>query len=240
MEWLLVVLLSAFAIIYIISMINRFTAFDCPVRVQYVYPDQMNNGDLLCISYDNMSTDFISSFTNSVWVHVGMVWVDPDTNLRYVLEGAIYSGKHYKHFFAIPVETWMNINRKNIIAWRRYSGPELDSTQMMHEFFPFIKFSKLEGFNLHWNRFLINKKYREPDRLAYYTCFEAIVIIGQQLGIFSKEKYYTSYFPNHLVNGGIELCKGVSYSDKIEVRMTDYYRNLLLLDMEEFGAFWGK
>jgi hypothetical protein len=238
MEEVAAILLFTLLILYLISMVNRFTAFDSPMDVAYVYPDEMNNGDLLCVSYNNVATDFVGSFTNSVWVHVGMVWVDPDTNIRYVLEGGMYPGKHYKNFFIIPVDTWMNINKKSLLAIRRYSGPEIDSTQMLHEFLPFVYFSKLEGFNLMWNRFLVNKPYQKPKQLARYTCFESIIIVGQEVGIFSKDKYYTSYFPNDIVNGKIKLCEGVSYTDKIQLCMPDACKNMLYMDMAKYPKFW--
>jgi hypothetical protein len=66
----------------------------------------------------------------------------------YWTEGAIYSGRHYKHFFAIPVETRMFINKSSVMAWKQYSGPKIDSVHIINIFFPYIKFSKLEGLNI--------------------------------------------------------------------------------------------
>jgi len=221
-------------------MIKRFTAFDSPSQIKYIYPDEMNTGDLVCVSYNNFATEFVGTFTNSVWVHLGMIWVDPFTNIRYVLEGAMYGGKHYKNFFAIPIETWMMINRNNLMAWKKYSGPEIDPIHMINAFAPFIKLSKLEGLNVSWGRFLLNRKFSDHKHLRKYTCFEAIVILGQEIGIFDKEKLYSSYFPSDLVNGKIKLCENVSYTEKIQIRMTDYYRKFLFLDTIQFPEFWKK
>lgn len=236
----LLIMLIILLIFYVISMINRFTAFDTPKKVKYIYPHEMDTGDLLCVSYNNFSTEFIGTFTNSVWVHVGIVWVDTETNNRYVLEGAIYGGKHYKHFFAIPVDLWMHINRKNIMAWKKYHGPKIDSQQMIEQFSPFIKFSKLEGLNLDWYRFLLNRDYVEHKQKQKYTCFEAIIILGQEIGIFKKDKHYASHFPSSVVNDNISLCDGVSYDDKIQIKMTEYYRKLMFLDMIDYPDFWKK
>lgn len=236
----LVIFLSILLILYIISMVNRFTAFDSPSKVTYVYPDQMNTGDLLCVSYNNFATEFVGTFTNSVWVHLGMVWVDPDTNVRYVLEGAMYSNKRYKNFFKIPVETWLTINKSSLMAWKKYSGPEIDAKHMIDVFSQFINSSKLEGLNVSWYRFLLDRDFKEQGVLNKYTCFETIILLGQEIGIFRKEKMYTSHFPSDVVNDKIKLCENVSYSKTIQIQLSEYYRNFLFLDTLQFPEFWKK
>lgn len=215
-------------------MINRFTAFDSPNSVRYIYPDELNTGDLLCVSYNNLAGEFVGSFTNSIWVHTGMVWVDPNTNLRYVLEGAIYGGSVYKNFFKIPFETWVRINKRNIMSWKKYNGPEIDPVMMINEFQRFNKI-KLEGFNPTWLRFLINRNYNTPNLGNKLTCFEAIVILGQEMCIFKKDKLYSSYFPCDIVNNNIKTEDGIFYSENIQIKVSDMYAKILYSDMARFG-----
>lgn len=220
-------------------MINRFTAYDSPDEVKYIYPHEMNTGDLVCVSYSNFASAFVGTFTNSIWVHVGIIWVDPNTNVRYVLEGAIYNGI-YKNFFKIQLDIWMFINKKNLMCWNKYNGPTIDAEHMMNQFEQFIKYSKLEGLNMNWYRFLLVQDYTEHVHKSKYTCFEAIVILGQEIGIFDKSRKYCSYFPSDLANNRIKLCPGVSYNKKIQIRMTDCQRKMLFDDMVQFSEFWQK
>lgn len=232
---IIICLVVIILLFYVISMINRFTAFDSPSEVKYIYPQELNNGDLLCVSYNNIASAFVGTFTNSIWIHVGMVWVDPNTQIRYVLEGAMYGNSQYKNFFKIPVDRWMHINRKNIMSHKKYFGPEIDSVLMMREFEQFINFSKLEGLNPTWLRFQFNFEYSKPITKSKYTCFEVIIILGQELKIFKKDKIYSSYYPCDLVNDGIKFEDGVSYSKNVQIRMTDFYSKILHADLVQFS-----
>ena len=51
-----------------------------------------------------------------------------------------------------------------------------------------------------------------------YACFEIIVLLGQQVGIFSKNRHYSSYLPGDMGNDNIELAEGVNYSKTVEVK----------------------
>ena len=211
-EQFLVFLIFLLIIIYLVSMINRFSANDLPRKITYIDPYDLKNGDLVCISYNNLAGVFVGSFTHSVWVHTGIIWVDPVTNIRYVLEGAIYRQEEYKNYFKIPFLDWMNINRNNLKVIKYYSGPEIDSNLMMEKFEMFMGKSKLDGFNPFWIRFLYDKPYEGIHCNKKYACFEVIIILCQELGIYKKTKCYTSYFPCDVVMDNVKYCDGVSYS----------------------------
>lgn len=221
-------------VLYLISMINRFSAPDLPETIMYAEPHKMNNGDLLCVSYNNAAGAFVGSFTHSVWVHTGIIWVDPITNVRYVLEGAMYGSSEYQHFFKIPVATWLYINKANVMGYKKYHGPELDSYVMMECFKPFEKHTKLEGLNVGWLRFLVNRKYKDPRVKSRYTCFEVTVIMGQLLGIFSKEKHFSSYFPRDVVDGYISCCDEIYYEPTIQIALSACDKSLFFADMLNF------
>lgn len=225
-------------VLYVISMINRFGAKDIPQTAKYIDANDMNTGDILCVAYNNLAGAFVGSFTNSVWVHTGMVWVEPETEIRYVLEGAIYRQTEYKHFFKIPVNTWLNINRGSLMGYKKYFGPEIDAKKMIETFVPFERSSELEGFNPFWIRFLMTLPYYEKIHSKKYTCFECTVILGQENGIFKKNRYYSSYFPTDIINNKIDFCKGVSYSPVEEVVLNPIETSLLLNDVVRFPSFW--
>lgn len=220
-------------------MIIRFTLCDFPYKVRYLEPYELKTGDILCISYNNPAGVFVGSLTASAWVHTAMVWVDPETNIRYVLEGAICRQEAYKHFYKIPVLTWMNMNRESLIAYKAYNGPEIDAEKMMKTFEPFMKDVKLEGFKYTWFRFLFNDPYEETrsyDRK--YTCFEVTIILGQECGIFKKNKKFSSYFPKHVVNDLVETEEGRFYSKTIECKLNPLECNIHLFDRKRFKDYW--
>lgn len=233
-------LLWLILLLYLISMIVRFSAPDLPYEAKYIEPHEMNNGDIVCVSYNNLAGAFVGSFTHSVWVHTGMIWVDPETEIRYVLEGAIYGQKEYQGFFKIPIVTWMNINRSNLMGYKKYHGPALDPDLMIKTFEPFIADSKLEGLNYSWIRFLYSSDYKPHKHKSIYTCFESTIILGQEIGTFARKKRYSSYFPKDLVNGTIHYNEGVYYSDTVQIHMNPCEKSLLFRDMGLFSSFWKK
>ena len=101
-----IIVLSLFAIILciliLIAIVNQNSCIDYPEECKYIEQSEVNNGDIVLVSYPNMSGGLISSFSKSIWSHPGIIWVDPVSNIRYVLEGAIYRHEKYKHFFKIP------------------------------------------------------------------------------------------------------------------------------------------
>lgn len=228
-----------FFIVYVITMILRFSLCDFPKKVRYIEPYEMKTGDILCISYNNIAGALVGSMTYSAWVHTGMVWVDPITNIRYVLEGAICKQKQYKNFYKIPVSSWLNLNKNSLIGYKSYNGPPVDPYKMIETFNSFTKDVKLEGFSYTWFRFLFKDRYEKvSDYGRKYTCFELTIILGQECGIFKKDRKYSSFFPSHVVNNGIETEKGCYYSDVIQCHQNPMEMKLLSIDRQRFPEFW--
>lgn len=225
-------------ILYMIGFIHRSTADDYPETACYADPGEFNNGDLVFVSYNSIAGAIVTSFSSSIWSHTGTIWVDPVTNVRFVLEGAIYKHKKYHHFFKIPLDTWLFFNKRFLIGWKRYIGPQIDSTFLWSKFEWLHKNCKLEAFNVFWSRFLINKDHYEYSRLSKYTCLEATVILGQEAGIYKKDKIYCSYFPGNLVNDEIKFASGVSYTKPIKITIDP--ARLLIMKEDMRTKFWSE
>lgn len=225
-------------ILYLVGHIFRATANDFPLDCVYIKPNDLNNGDIVCVSYYNISGVIVSSFSNSIWSHTGIIYVDPKTDIRYVLEGAVYRHEKYKHFFKIPLETWLYFNRKSLIGYKKYHGPEIRSDFLWKKFEWMTKDCKLEPFNVFWSRFLISRNHYEYSRNNKYTCLEASVILGQDVGIFKKDKIYSSYFPGSVVNNEISLCDYVSYDLPIKIELHPTNSMLLKEDMISNPQSW--
>ena len=204
-------LFLAIAILLIIAYIHQYTSFDEPIQVIIIDPQELKTGDIVGVGYDNLAGRFTSSFSRSVWSHTGTIWVDPQTNIVYVLEAAIYPDKKYQHAMRIPFDKWYNYNNRFILGLIKYSGPPLNPYTFIKAYSRFENKVNLEGFNISWSRFLSEKSYFKSQTNKTYTCYEITVLLNQDLGIYKKEKLHTSYFPRHIMNGKIPCENGHSY-----------------------------
>lgn len=226
------------AILVIIAIINQNSCIDYPDQCKYIDSMEVNTGDIVLVSYPNVSGGLISAFSKSVWSHTGMIWVDPLTDIRYVLEGAIYRYKKYQHFFKIPFETWLYFNRKFILGYKKYYGPPINSDFLWSKFEWMVKNCKLDKFNIFWARFLADKDYYEYSKSPAYSCLEASVILGQDAGIFYKDKIYCSYFPGDIANNRITLCKGIKYDLPIQISIHPSNHMLIAEDIFFHQEMW--
>lgn len=225
--------------LYLYCLICTYQYKDLPKVCDYIYPCDMDTGDILCVSYDNVAGKFVKTCTDSAWVHTGMVWVDPESNVRYVLEGANYRQVCYKNFYKIPVSNWLYINKVSVIGYKKYVGPKLDQNKMIETFKPFMENSKLEGLNHTWIRFLQNDKYKEvTDHKKKFTCFESTIVLGQECGNYKKDKLYSSFFPSCVVNDKIEFCEGVYYEPLKQVLLNPQDAKMLYEDKKKYKNFW--
>lgn len=236
----LIMVIIIFLILILISLINRDQTDDYPVECKYIDPNEANNGDVVLVSYYSIAGGFVTSFSKSIWTHTGTIWVDPVTNIRYVLEGAIYSHKKYRHFFKIPFETWLYFNRKSIIGYKKYHGPPIDSSFLWSKFEWLSKDCNLEPFSVYWSRFLLSKDYYEYTKSSKYTCLEATIILGQEAGIYKKDKMYCSYFPGDIANNNISLCEGIHYDLPIKIALHPSNHILMLEDINFNVEYWKK
>jgi hypothetical protein len=227
-----------FCCLYIIGLINCNYANDYPLEVEYLENINLSNGDMVFVSYDNFSGKFISAFSSSIWSHTGIIYIDPVTLVKYVLEGAIYRHKTYRHFFKIPLECWMYFNRKSLLAYKKYNGPLIDSNFMWRNFEQFIKNCKLDSLNIFWAKFLFERDYYEYANSRKYSCFEVSIILAQNIGIYKKEKMYSSYFPEHMANNKITLSPGVSYDNLKQIKLNLVDSLLIQEDILNFPDFW--
>lgn len=233
-------IIIVFAILYLISFTVRATTDDYMTECEYRDMRDFNNGDVVCVGYYSVAGAIVTSFSKSIWTHTGTIWVDPITSVRYVLEGAIYRLEKYRQFFKIPLETWLFFNKKFILGFKKYHGPEIDSNFLWSKFEWLSKTCILEPFNIFWSRFLVNKEYYEYSRKTRYTCLEATIMLGQDAGIYKKDKIYCSYYPGSVVNNEISLCDGVSYDLPIEIQLHPSNKLLLQEDLFYQKSFWEK
>ena len=204
-----------FAFLLVVAMINKYTSHDEPVVNEHIDPYDLTTGDILGVAYPNLAGAFVSSFSGSIWSHTGIVWVDPDTGRPYVMEGAVYPDARYQGAFKIPFNRWYRYNRGFILGIKKYIGTPIDARNFNECFKKYEGKVNLEGFNMSWGRFLVNKKYYEHKLCKTYTCYEINIMHLQSAGIYKKERLQSSYFPDHIMNGYIPLEDGAKYKNTV-------------------------
>ena len=219
-----------FSLLLLIAMINRYTSFDEPDQVIYLDKCDLKTGDLLGVGYSNHAGMFVSSFSNSVWSHTSIVWVDPKDGCVFVLEAAHYPILEYKGMIKINFDIWYSYNCKFILGWKKYSGKGIDPVILNTVFEKYQKNVKLEGFNISWGRFLLDRDYFETKCNKTYTCFEMTIRILHEIGVYKKEKLHCSYFPKDIINGYIPYEKGHSYERVKRFFLTPCLNKLMLLE----------
>lgn len=237
---LLILVVIFLLLFYVIGHINRSTLIDYCDSVIFLNQIDLKNGDLVGVSYNHFAGVFVSSLTHSIWSHTGTIWIDPLTNIKYVLEGANYNHEKYQRFFKIPFDTWMYFNRKNIIGYKKYNGPEIDSNFMWSIYEKFYNNGSLEGFSFFWTRFLNKRSNYFYFDTHQYTCIESTVILGQEIGIYSKDIIYSSYLPCDIMNNVVKTNRDIYYSKTIELKLNSIDLSLIEADIEKNKKFWKK
>ena len=178
---------------------------------EYINPSEWKTGDIIVLSYTHEASWFIRGIAGSKWVHLGIVWIDPEDRQIYILEGARYKLWGGPSFFKIDLPTWYKINRKNIIVRLPIRGRNVDPHNLLKEFMRFEK-TGLGGFDLSWVRFAYIKNYTpEYDYSKRRTCIEVAIQTLQNAGIYKKEKSSCSFLAKQVVRRGIACEEGYSY-----------------------------
>lgn len=226
--WLIFWLVIIIMLIILIAIVNLIFE-DTPdfSETHYLDPTSVKTGDILGVSYvGNFMCMVQNSMSRSKWVHPAIIWVDPESKKPYVMEGCNYFRQKIKHFFKIPLETWFYFNRKSVICYTKYDGPEIDPYVMDQVFKRFEDGRKLDSMSPSWLRFFLNIPYnynipRSEGWANYYSCLESAVIILQQSGICKKKKLPSSYYPKDIIFGRFETEVG-TYKTPILVRMDSF------------------
>ena len=223
-----------FAVLLIIAMINKYSSHDEPVEIIHIDKEDLKTGDLIGVAYSNIAGAFISSFSNSIWSHTGVIWVDPSSNIVYILEGAHYPLKEYKGIIRIPFDIWYRYNGCFILGLKKYYGVPIDQLKMISLFEKYEGKVQLEGLNPSWGRFLMNTSYYSNKCNKTYTCFEITIRLLQDLNIYKKEKLHSSYFPGDIMCNRIPYENG-NYFPVKRFFLTPTINRLIKLERSNFS-----
>ena len=196
----------------------------------YVHPEDaykyMQTGDILTVSYNNLSGKLVRVFTGSVWTHSGLV-VESD-GYKFVVEVAIYRGD-VRGVVVKPLEDWFNWNKSRLLGWRPYRGKNAFPHQKVLDI---IKKDTAREINpdmnsVSWLKTLVKRRHNDEnygDRTKYY-CSEYIIHLLQSVGVVRKDYLPDGYKPWELL-----------YGDMPYIHPHEYGRYYLIGDPNDIDA----
>ena len=180
---------------------------------EYMDVSKWKTGDIIVLGYRHAASWILKSIVGSKWMHLSVVWIDPEDNRVYLLEGARYEINEPATFFKIPVEKWYRINRRNLLVRIPIEGKDVDPNLLYSEFSKLIG-TPLSGFDHTWIRFTYIKDYVESYNFKEKkTCIEGVIRTLQTTKIFKKDKSSCSFLAKEVIRRGIECENGYSYGE---------------------------
>lgn len=168
-------------------------------------------GDLLATSNNDFNTQMLSIFTQSIWSHVVIIFVDSDR--KYVVE---VDKKGFRQSF---LEEWIKFHQENgdKIIWVKRAMDEnilngsnenvLEGKEMCKHLNEFIgEKNKLNGNYLSWlaGRCLNSPVNITKGKNSVY-CSEFVATMLQKMNIITSTKHASLYTPGELVDGKFKL-----------------------------------
>lgn len=180
-------------------------------------PVDLETGDILGVSYHNTLGSFVSFWSKSAWSHTGIVYKDPQGKL-FVIEAARYKNTHYEDVFCIPINEWLNLNKRTTMCISKYRGKKI-SDALFQKAFSVVKDKKLDKFSVRWARLLLTKDYDHDYKgREKLTCNEILVMLLQELEIVEKHRNPSSYWASDVVHGRLPFRNAYSYDKPLLIQ----------------------
>lgn len=169
-------------------------------------PEEVNEmsktGDLLALSTNNLHTHMITAFTQSIWSHIAIIFVDSDSQTKYVVE---IGSDGFRQSF---LHKWINHHRKNnrTIVWKRQIA-RVNRVSMEH-FYKYLDRFIQRSTQLNTNYLLwtihryVPPIYQIEEEKCY--CSEFVAKCLQTLHLLEDEKYSKICTPGELINYKID------------------------------------
>jgi len=221
------IILFLVLVIIVIFIFRLLTASD-PVSYRnlglYKAEAEMQTGDLVFVSYQNLFGYFMRGITNSVWTHVGMVMKDGED--IYVLETADYSSvssgpktpKNFKSkgIIVVPWEDWKSLNKHHSISYMHIETPKDWNRQIFTQKFLEIQTKNLDTFSVGpsvWVKTLWKQKYvKNQIEKNNITCHELVVKVYQNADVAKKTHSSSSYNTGNLIEKKLELNENFKFN----------------------------
>lgn len=211
---IIIAILIIILIVYLL-VILRFCLPYKFIKMENEVFDETNfkTGDIVLTGHHNYRCSFISLFLGVKWHHPGIIYVEPNTGFKYVLELS-----HNKELFKIPLALWYRINHNQRIAHltlQNSKGIELDPEKLYKAFEPFIGID-VDIRTFRCLRFFVKTPYYEFSDEDYNkgrACFEVCIHTLQMASVYKKKLSCNSYWISEIINRKIPMDNGFNYSE---------------------------
>lgn len=216
------VIVQVFVALLVLTLIILLKAYlpdnDPVMDEKLINLNDFKTGDIISVAYANVNTNALRLLTDSVWNHNGIIYIDPETKIIYVLEGSVYRGS-YRGFMKIPLTVWIRINRKCRISVRHIKEA-VDADRLIKTFKKFSDNAKLGGAGgMRVFRFIRKDKYKEDfDYQQSFTCYEGTFRVLQEMDVFKKDFEGSYYRPADMLFKKDFLEDPESYSKPYELK----------------------
>ena len=181
-------LILCLILVLLILLIFRLVSTEKSIKSKNV--ESLKSGDLVLVKYDNLLGKAVKLWSGSNWTHIGIIYIDPDTNQTYVLEAANYNDKSLpKGIIQIPLKTWQNLNQHYTIKYISNSKI-IDSYQLKDIFDTYIgyKLYKVDSI-FKWKRLFFPTQIQTKE----LTCTEFVASVFKQLNLLPNDIHISEY-----------------------------------------------
>ena len=131
----------------------------------------------------------------------------------FVIEACRYD-KEWRGVIVIPIDKWIEFNKKNILALTKISGPRICNDIVENALSKIVTY-RLQSFGLNWTRFLWDKQPYQVPEGNRFVCYEILAILLQEMHIIKKTYSYSNYWPGHFCWGKLDLEETYKYGKPI-------------------------
>lgn len=144
----------------------------------------LDNGDLIFASYNNVLGKIVKVWSGSKWTHVGMIFKNPDNGNLSVLEVAEYNNPNFeKGVIEVPLIAWLQMNQDFEIGYKKINRKI--SPYDLYDTFEKYKGKRLYKLSPKPNKlktFIFSRKINELEEEL--TCVEFITCMLKDLNVF--------------------------------------------------------
>ena len=172
-----------------------------------IHLDEIKTGDVMIISYQNLTTVMTGSFLRTKFLHPAIaVW---DKGELFMIELINYS-KEDRGFLKVPIDKWVRYNRNALVMINKLEITKENESEIREDLSEKIldfydrgkdKLKHVGAFNLKWLRFLYPeteyKQLNMDDKNI--VCIETISAVLVETGIARKNKSLDQYIPDSYI-----------------------------------------
>jgi hypothetical protein len=143
----------------------------------------LENGDLVFVSYKNVFGKVVQVWSGSKWTHIGMIFKNPDNGTLSVLEAAEYNNPNFnKGIIEVPLKSWLQMNEDFEIGYKKINK-KISSYELydIFEKYQGKKLYKLSPNPTKLKTFIFSRKINETEEEM--TCVEFITCMLKDLNI---------------------------------------------------------